>query len=283
MKTYYSNGKLLITGEYLVLDGALSLALPTTYGQSLTVNPIKLSKLLWKSIDCNNEIWFENELSLESSQNIYNSILENEAISSGEFIDKEKSAVKFEEYFDEEIDSLLGQNPLPYSGEFLIKQDYRNPDSLMTLSENFRKISGVESVQYDKAVLIRIHEILNRVMTAFSMIGIGIVFVSVVLVSNTTRLMIHSKRGSITILSLMGATNFFIRIPFLMEGIFQGLIGALISILLLFSLSNLLEYVFAPFILVFNDNLQFIVLLNIALGVLLGLIGSKRAVSKYLP
>ena len=65
MKTYYSNGKLLITGEYLVLDGALSLALPTTYGQSLTVNPIKLSKLLWKSIDCNNEIWFENELSLD--------------------------------------------------------------------------------------------------------------------------------------------------------------------------------------------------------------------------
>ena len=65
MKTYYSNGKLLITGEYLVLDGALSLALPTTYGQSLTVNPIKLSKLLWKSIDCNNDIWFENELSLD--------------------------------------------------------------------------------------------------------------------------------------------------------------------------------------------------------------------------
>lgn len=55
----------MITGEYLVLDGALSLALPTTYGQSLTVNPIKLSKLLWKSIDCNNDIWFENELSLD--------------------------------------------------------------------------------------------------------------------------------------------------------------------------------------------------------------------------
>jgi len=65
VKTYYSNGKLLITGEYLVLDGALSLALPTTYGQSLSVNPIKLSKLYWKSIDCNGDIWFENEFSLD--------------------------------------------------------------------------------------------------------------------------------------------------------------------------------------------------------------------------
>ena len=228
------------------------------------------------------DIFFENDISLESSQSIYNSIIVNEAISSGEFIDKEKSAKKFKEYFDDDVENLLGENPLPYSGQFLIKQNYRNPDSLMILSEKFKKIEGVQNVQYDKAILIRIHSILNRIMTAFSIIGIGIVFVSVILVSNTTRLMIHSKRESINILSLMGATNFFIRIPFLMEGIFQGLIGALISILLLFSLSNLLEYIFAPFSLIFNSNFQFIILLNIGLGVLLGLIGSKRAISKYL-
>ena len=107
----------------------------------------------------------------------------------------------------------------------------------MTLSDNFRKIDGIESVQYDKAILIRIHGILNRIMTAFSIIGIGIVVISIILVSNTTRLMIHSKKESINILSLMGASNFFIRIPFLIEGIFQGLIGAMISIILLFSLN----------------------------------------------
>ena len=59
-KTYYSNGKLLLTGEYLVLDGALSLAVPTQFGQSLTVETIDERKLIWKSLDEKGNIWFEN-------------------------------------------------------------------------------------------------------------------------------------------------------------------------------------------------------------------------------
>jgi len=57
---FNSNGKLLLTGEYLVLDGALSLAIPTKYGQSLEVEPIKESKLIWRSLDEKGSVWFEN-------------------------------------------------------------------------------------------------------------------------------------------------------------------------------------------------------------------------------
>ncbi len=61
-KHYYSNGKLLITGEYAVLDGALSLALPTKYGQSLTISSIKGDNIVWKSYTNTEEIWFETTL-----------------------------------------------------------------------------------------------------------------------------------------------------------------------------------------------------------------------------
>jgi len=64
-KTYYSNGKLLITGEYLVLDGARTLALPTKYGQSLKVIPNHKSKLRWKSFNEKDVCWFESEFFLE--------------------------------------------------------------------------------------------------------------------------------------------------------------------------------------------------------------------------
>ena len=57
MQTFYSNGKLLITGEYVVLDGALSLALPTKYGQSLIVESINDQKLVWKSFDEKEDVW----------------------------------------------------------------------------------------------------------------------------------------------------------------------------------------------------------------------------------
>ena len=60
MQTYNSNGKLLLTGEYVVLDGAMALALPTKLGQSLTVETIEDTHILWKSIDGNGKIWFED-------------------------------------------------------------------------------------------------------------------------------------------------------------------------------------------------------------------------------
>jgi len=64
---FYSNGKLLLTGEYVVLDGALSLALPTNYGQSLTVEIIDEPKIIWQSFDENDAIWFESKFDLKNN------------------------------------------------------------------------------------------------------------------------------------------------------------------------------------------------------------------------
>jgi len=65
MQTYYSNGKLLLTGEYVVLNGALALAIPTRFGQSLNVVSIPEKKIIWKSVDDQDKIWFEYELKLD--------------------------------------------------------------------------------------------------------------------------------------------------------------------------------------------------------------------------
>ncbi len=65
MKSFSSNGKLLLTGEYVVLDGALSLAVPTKFGQSLTVEAISEPKIIWKSLDEKGNIWFEDIFFLE--------------------------------------------------------------------------------------------------------------------------------------------------------------------------------------------------------------------------
>ncbi len=64
-KTFYSNGKLLITGEYLVLNGAKALALPTKFGQSFHVSSLVEQKIIWKSLDFDKSIWFETELTFE--------------------------------------------------------------------------------------------------------------------------------------------------------------------------------------------------------------------------
>ena len=66
---FYSNGKLLLTGEYVVLDGALSLALPTKYGQTLTIKELDSSMISWTSLDEKGEIWFRTSLPLEFFRN----------------------------------------------------------------------------------------------------------------------------------------------------------------------------------------------------------------------
>lgn len=68
-KKYYSNGKLLITGEYLILDGALALAIPTSYGQSLTVEPLQEHQLIWESYDQLGNLWYETTFSLSDDFN----------------------------------------------------------------------------------------------------------------------------------------------------------------------------------------------------------------------
>jgi len=65
-QTFYSNGKLLLTGEYLVLDGANALALPTKMGQNLQVTHHNKTTITWKSFDADGTIWFEDELELEA-------------------------------------------------------------------------------------------------------------------------------------------------------------------------------------------------------------------------
>ncbi len=65
MEKYYSNGKLLLSGEYVVLDGSISLAVPTKFGQWLEIKTINEPKLIWTSFDNHGLVWFENEFELE--------------------------------------------------------------------------------------------------------------------------------------------------------------------------------------------------------------------------
>ena len=70
-KPFYSNGKLLITAEYLILDGAKGLALPTKLGQNLIVNEITQPKLIWQSFDVKKNVWFDCVFELPKLEIIY--------------------------------------------------------------------------------------------------------------------------------------------------------------------------------------------------------------------
>ena len=86
MTEFYSHGKLLITGEYTVLDGSMSLAVPTKFGQSLTVSPISKNEIVWKSFDINKKLWFETNFSTLNMDQIRKDKIHDKLINSFKII-----------------------------------------------------------------------------------------------------------------------------------------------------------------------------------------------------
>ena len=229
------------------------------------------------------EVFFYNDLDLNTGQDIFNTILIMDGIEQGEFIDKERASKLFTSFFNENIEDIIGDNPLPMGGRFDIAEDYRNADEMHRIVQQIRIMEGVDGASYQQGVISRVDSIIENILGVSMLLGIAIFIVSVVQVSNTIRLIIHSKQETIETLHLLGATNSFIRFPLVVECIVQGLLGAGFSLLTLSMLSSFQGYLLDPLIrlpLIQPSNL---IIYNLFFGFLLSLIGSYRGISKYLP
>lgn len=198
------------------------------------------------------------------------------------FVSKEDAAKIFERDFGESFDDILEDNPLPQSFRLSIREGYTRSDSVAVIAERVEKLQLVESVHYRKQLL----ELIDRRARAFTVatmfIGIMLALSAVILVANTIRLTIYAKRHIIRTMKLVGATPMFIRAPFLIEGLFHGMVGGIIA-------SLLIEIVFTFFIQPLSEDLlvsidvswSFYMMLVLG-GCLLGLIGSVISIGRFL-
>ncbi|MBC8213696.1 MAG: hypothetical protein H8E71_03555 [Candidatus Marinimicrobia bacterium] len=228
------------------------------------------------------DVFFDTDLDRSESLNVFNSILLIDGIEQGSFVDKDDASRIFESYFTEDVEQIIGYNPLPMGGKFELSIEQRNPNGLRTIVNEIRLIPKVEQATYQSGMIARVDKIIENVLGSSVIAGIIIFLVSVILVSNTIRLIIHSKEDNIATLHLLGASNIFIKIPFLLEGVYQGLIGAGFSIGILWLLKALLDYIVTPFVPIDLINPNFIISGNLCIGTFLGLVGSYRGISKYL-
>jgi len=229
------------------------------------------------------EVFYYSDLEVDKARDLFNTILIMDGIDQGEFIDKEKASKLFSSFFHENIEDIIGENPLPMGGRFDIANEYRNSDKMQSIVQKIRRMEGVDVASYQQGVISRVDSIIENILGFSMLLGIIIFIVSVILVSNTIRLIIHTKKETIETLHLLGATHSFIRFPLVVEGIIQGLLGAGFSLLILYMMSTFQDYLIEPLIplpLIRPANL---ITYNLIFGLLLALIGSYRGISKYLP
>ena len=229
------------------------------------------------------EVFFQSDLNTDEARDLFNTILISDGIEQGEFITEEKAADLFKLYFHEDIIDIIGENPLPMGGRYDINVDYRNSEQMSSMVRDIRRLAGVDVASFQHGVISRVDSIVENILWVSMVLGMIIFIISLIFISNTIRLIIHARQEAIETMHLLGATNSFIRFPFVAEGIIQGLIGAGFSLLILYLLRSLQSYLLEPLVklpLVEPTNL---IAYNIIFGLMLALIGSYQGISKYLP
>lgn len=215
-------------------------------------------------------------------------------VKSVEYVSKETALAKFEEDHKNNpqiIKSLeeLGGNPLEAS--LNIKAKYiENYDAIVSFLESSRFSNTIDTVNYrqNQKVIEKLSSILSAVRR-FGFISVMIlVLVAVLVTFNTIRITIYSTREEIGIMRLVGASNWYIRGPFIVEGVAYGLVAALVTLILFYPLILFVSPKIATFINsinladYFSANFWQIFLMQSAIGVGLGVISSLIAMRRYL-
>ncbi len=224
------------------------------------------------------EIFVDNSFSIEQVEELKKRILTINAIDSVRFVSKEDAAKIFKQQFGQDIFEILDENPLPSSFQIKLKPNFRSAINAQKVSDQLRRLDGVDDVFYRQDLLIKLERYLEIFLIIILGVGLILGAGAIFLVSNTIKLIIFSRNSVIQIMKLVGATRRFIRRPFLIEGIIQGLIGGCLAALFFYLILKAIKLEIPG--LIFIDQRSFPVL--IILGALLGLLGSQLALRKFL-
>ena len=234
-------------------------------------------------------VYMDNNLTEEAEKSIKEKINKMSNIESIEYSSKKDIAEemkKEDKIFDTIISSWsASENPLYDTYQVKVK----NSDKISTVAKNIEKIEGVSLVKYGEGMiesLIAIFKLVEKILIA---IVAALVIVTAFLIVNTIKITIFSRQEEIEIKRLVGASNFSIKQPFVIEGLFIGILGSIIPILVtIYGYSALYEktggIIFSQFIkLVKPFPFTFMISgVLLAIGIVVGMFGSSRAVRKYL-
>ena len=199
-------------------------------------------------------------------------------IRSSQYISKEEAAKRFKEEFGQDIFEVLDTNPLPRSFIITLEDSTRNSKSIERISANIRDIVEVEDIVYQKEILESIDKYITYILFGALFIGILISLIAVALIYNTIRLTIYARKDAIYIMRLVGATQAFIRTPFVIEGMLQGVIASSLACIITHYLVKFIVHFIYPF-LIFNSQVYFYL---IGFGLVIGIVSASLSVAKFL-
>jgi cell division transport system permease protein len=173
-------------------------------------------------------VYLEEDLSRQQRIDLQSNIEKMQGIDTVKFVDKDEAKARLSERLGDQkylLEALGDKNPLPDAFELTVAQ----PDMVETAAKAIERMDGVESAKYGQDVVEHLFDI-TRLMRIFGLVLMLLLAgATIFIISNTIRLTVFARRKEIAIMKYVGATDWFIRWPFLMEGIVLGCIGGILS------------------------------------------------------
>ena len=223
---------------------------------------------------------------LESIDNIENSSIE--------FKSKEKSAKELKagsEIFANTVDSWTEEtNPLLDSYMFKVKNIEKIDETVKKVKEGTVTKEKINNINYGEDIVRQMIVVFNVVRKVCIVAVLALILVTAFLIANTIKLAIYSRKREIEIMRLVGASNISIKIPFIIEGLFIGILGSIVPILAtIFGYSSLYDFfggrLFGSPLASLVEPMPFVYIVSailLVIGIVVGMIGSYQAVRKYL-
>ena len=214
----------------------------------------------------------------------YKEVLDGERyIKSTSFISKEQGQKELAEQLGEDFLDVFETSPIPVSIDVTLEADYVSSDSLEVVRAEIAESPLVEEVVYQRSLVDALNANLSRISLILSIFIALLLFISFVLINNTVRLSVYARRFTIHTMKLVGATRSFIRAPFLVQSVFQGLFASFLAIIVLLGLMFLMRSEFAQLFEIFRMELLLLVMgIVVAAGLAICLISTYFVVNKLI-
>jgi len=178
-----------------------------------------------------------------------------------------------------EFSDVFEAGILPASIDIRLRPGFRDPRNVAAVAARVRTIEFIDDVRYGEEWIAQLYRLRNLAGVTGIVMGLAFAGVAVIIIGATIRMTVLARAREISIMKLVGATDGFIRRPFLLDGVAKGLLGGMIALLMTWAAAQVLER-YLRFDATFFDERM--IVFGIAGGALLGLFGSSFAVSRHL-
>ena len=241
----------------------------------------KLSDYVRENISIS--LMLKEDASNEQVQNYMQRLQKTSYVKQAEFVSREQAAKELSNELGEDFVNFLGYNPLPASIDIQLRAGYANSDSISRIEKQLMSSNLVKEVVYQKSLIDQVNSNISKISLVIISFSLILLIISIILINNTIKLSIYSKRFLIRSMQLVGATETFIRLPFIRKSIVHGIIAAIIADLLLIG-TLFLARQRIPEIIALQDYTEFAIFFLgvLILGVVLSAFSTWFSVNKYL-